>query len=84
MLKKTILLADDDRDFLGIEENILARGGFNVLCAQDSYHALHMALTEFPTVGVTDADGIKLQLAPTGNPRHDRLTVPANFPAAVT
>jgi hypothetical protein len=35
-------------------------------------------------VGFTDADGEKLQVAPVGSPLHERLTVPANDPEAVT
>ena len=54
MLKKTILMADDDRDFLKIGELFLQRAGFKVVTAQDGYHALHLALTADPSLMLLD------------------------------
>ena len=45
---------------------------------------MSVTFTGDPEVGLTDALGLKLHVAPMGNPEQLKFTVPANDPAAVT
>ena len=45
---------------------------------------ISVMLTGDAAVGMTDALGLKLHVAPAGNPEQLKFTVPANDPAAVT
>ncbi len=54
MTNKTILCADDDRDFLQIEGQFLMHAGYSVIFARDAYQALHMALSQSPNLLLLD------------------------------
>jgi twitching motility two-component system response regulator PilG len=56
MAKRKILIADDDPDFLKVEERFLTQAGYEVLCAQDAYRALHLAINELPNLVLLDVN----------------------------
>jgi DNA-binding response OmpR family regulator len=56
MTKRKILIADDDPGFLKIEVRFLTQAGYEVLCAQDAYRALHLAINEMPNLVLLDVN----------------------------
>jgi CheY-like chemotaxis protein len=66
MNSRTILVADDDRDFLRMEGQFLTQAGYAVLFARDAYQALQMSLSQQPDVLLLDyhmpaGDGLSVQ-----------------------
>jgi DNA-binding response OmpR family regulator len=60
-----VLVADDDRDILGLVSFRLERGGYTVILAHDGEEALALALKELPDLAVLDVmmpklDGFEL------------------------
>jgi two-component system response regulator GlrR len=53
-MARTILLVDDDRDFLEMNRGVLEARGYRVRCAADSRAALAAAESERPDLVVTD------------------------------
>ena len=53
-MARSILLVDDDRDFLLMNRTVLEAGGYRVRCATDPQAALAAAEIERPDLVVTD------------------------------
>jgi len=53
-MTNTILLADDDQDFLRIEAKFLMHAGYSIIFARDAYQALHSAITQTPNLMILD------------------------------
>ena len=51
---KTVLLVDDEKDFLDIFSRVLKKAGYRVITATDGPEALRKAITSRPDVVVTD------------------------------
>jgi two-component system response regulator GlrR len=53
-MRRSILLVDDDRDFLEMNRSVLEARGYRVRCAADPRTALAAAQSERPDLVVTD------------------------------
>jgi CheY-like chemotaxis protein len=53
-MRRSILLVDDDRDFLEMNRSVLEANGYRVRCAADPRAALAAAESERPDLVVTD------------------------------
>jgi DNA-binding response OmpR family regulator len=56
MPKHTILVAEDDLELLKIEEAFLISAGYSVLRAQDAYRAVHLTVSEAPSLLLLDVN----------------------------
>jgi len=52
--KKKVLLVDDDRDFLAVNQHILEAGGYRVVCSCDPEDAVEKMAEHTPQLVITD------------------------------
>jgi len=72
----TILLLDDDVDFVAIGECVLRRGGYNVVCCHDTASAMGLLATQKVDLVITDLimGSLDAGLAFAKEVRHDVRT----------
>ena len=73
----TVLLVDDDKEFLSSVSILLQKAGFACVTAEDGETGLHLAATQSPSVAVVDLDMPLVNGIEFARQIHDReLNVP--------